>query len=119
MKVVVSAQGNDIDSLVDPRFGRCRWLIVIDTETGEWRSHDNWANANAGGGAGVEAGSQLVSIEAGVLVAGHLGPNAQRVLDKAGIQPEQEADKLIIMQSDKEEAPSNLPSFRVPISLLV
>jgi predicted Fe-Mo cluster-binding NifX family protein len=33
MKVVISTQGNDIDSLVDPRFGRARWFLVADSES--------------------------------------------------------------------------------------
>ena len=41
MKVAISAQSNDIDSLVDPRFGRARWFIIADSESGEWQAHDN------------------------------------------------------------------------------
>lgn len=85
MNVVISAQGNDIDSLVDPRFGRCRFLISVDTETGEWRSYDNQANAEATGGAGVQAGSLLASLGAHALVTGHVGPNAHKVLDAAHV----------------------------------
>lgn len=85
MKVIVSAQGNDIDSLVDPRFGRCRALILVDTETGEWRSYDNQANAGASGGAGVQAGTLLASLGAQVLVTGNVGPNAHKVLDAAHV----------------------------------
>lgn len=29
MKVAISARGDDIDSLVDPRFGRARWFVVL------------------------------------------------------------------------------------------
>lgn len=53
MNVAISAQSNDIDSLVDPRFGRARWLIIADSETSEWLAHDNAANVDASGGAGI------------------------------------------------------------------
>ena len=80
MKVAISAQGNDIDSLVDPRFGRARWFIVADSETGEWQAHDNAANVDASGGAGVQAGSTVASQGAEAVITGNVGPNAHKVL---------------------------------------
>jgi predicted Fe-Mo cluster-binding NifX family protein len=32
MKIAVSAAGNTLDSLVDPRFGRCAYFIIADVE---------------------------------------------------------------------------------------
>ena len=85
MKVVISAQGNDLDSLVDPRFGRARWLIVADPETGLWEAHDNGANADASGGAGVQPSSAAASQGATAVITGNVGPNAHRLLAAAGI----------------------------------
>ena len=85
MKVVISAQGNDIDSLVDPRFGRARWFIIADTESGEWQAHDNTANVDASGGAGVQAGSTVASQGAEAVITGNVGPNAHKVLAAANI----------------------------------
>jgi predicted Fe-Mo cluster-binding NifX family protein len=80
MKVAISAQSNDIDSLVDPRFGRARWLIVADSQTGEWQAHDNAANVNASGGAGVQAASAVAAQGVKALITGNVGPNAHRAL---------------------------------------
>ena len=33
MKVVVTAQGQDLEAMVDPRFGRCQYFLFIDTES--------------------------------------------------------------------------------------
>jgi len=33
MKVALSATGPGLEDLVDPRFGRCRYYIIADTET--------------------------------------------------------------------------------------
>ena len=85
MKVVISAQGNDIDSLVDQRFGRARWFIIADTESGEWQAHDNTANVDASGGAGVQAGSTVASQGAEAVITGNVGPNAHKVLAAANI----------------------------------
>jgi len=85
MKILVSAQGNDMDSLVDPRFGRCSNLIFVETASGEWRAYDNRATAEASGGAGVETSNRAVSLGAEALVTGNVGPNAARVLDAAHI----------------------------------
>lgn len=85
MKVAISAQSNDIDSLVDPRFGRARWFIVVDSETGEWQAHGNAADVDASGGAGVQAGSAVASQGAEAVITGRVGPNAHRVLAAANI----------------------------------
>ncbi len=33
MRIAVSSTGNSLDSQVDPRFGRCQIVLVVDTET--------------------------------------------------------------------------------------
>jgi predicted Fe-Mo cluster-binding NifX family protein len=80
VKVAISAQNNDIDALVDPRFGRARWLVVADSETGEWTAVDNAANVNASGGAGVQAASTVVAQGAQAVITGNVGPNAHKAL---------------------------------------
>ncbi len=80
MKVAISAQNDTIESLVDPRFGRARWLIVADSETGEWRAHDNSVNLQASGGAGVQAASTVAAQGVQALITGNVGPNAHKAL---------------------------------------
>jgi predicted Fe-Mo cluster-binding NifX family protein len=80
MKVAISAQKNDIDSLVDPRFGRARWFIVADTETGWWQALDNGVNLDKSSGAGVQAASTVAAQGVHALITGNVGPNAHKAL---------------------------------------
>ena len=59
MKICVTAQGNNLDSQVDPRFGRCPYFIIVDPQTLEYEALEN-PNAVVGGGAGIQSG-QLVA----------------------------------------------------------
>jgi predicted Fe-Mo cluster-binding NifX family protein len=85
MKVALSAQSNDIDSLVDPRFGRARWFIVADSETGQWEAHDNAVNVDATGGAGVQAAGAVAGQGVQALITGNVGPNAHKALAAGGV----------------------------------
>ncbi len=38
MKVVITAQQGSLDSAVDPRFGRCQYLLFVDTNTNTWEA---------------------------------------------------------------------------------
>ena len=80
MKVAISSQGNDIDALVDPRFGRAGWFIIADAETGEWTALDNTVNVDAAGGAGVQAASTVAAQGVQAVITGNVGPNAHKVL---------------------------------------
>lgn len=85
MKVAVSTQSNDLDALVDPRFGRAAWFIVVDSETLDWTAIDNRGNAGGSGGAGVQAGTLLVDQGVQAVITGNVGPNAHKVLAAAGV----------------------------------
>jgi len=50
MKIAISATGSDLDAEVDPRFGRCRYYIIADPETGEFEAVNNESAAASGGG---------------------------------------------------------------------
>jgi len=85
MRVVVTSQGPTLDSPTDPRFGRARYLILMDTDTGEYSSVDNDINLNASQGAGIQTGKRLVELKAQAVITGHAGPKAFSTLDAGGI----------------------------------
>ena len=84
MKVIVTAEGKDLDSRVDPRFGRCMYFIVVDPETLDFESVSN-SGLDARGGAGIQAGQLVASKGAKAVITGNVGPNAYQTLQAAGI----------------------------------
>ncbi|MGB9553891.1 MAG: NifB/NifX family molybdenum-iron cluster-binding protein, partial [bacterium] len=54
MKIALTSQGETLDAPCDPRFGRCRYFIIVDEESGEVRAYDN-PSLSSGGGAGIQA----------------------------------------------------------------
>jgi|YelNatPaOPRAMG01_1025707.scaffolds.fasta_scaffold02639_20 predicted Fe-Mo cluster-binding NifX family protein len=85
MKVAVSATGNSLDSQVDPRFGRCAYLIIVDTNTMQFEAIEN-ASAFEASGAGIQAAQTVVSKGVEAVVTGNVGPNAYQVLSSAGVR---------------------------------
>ena len=86
MKVVVTSQGRELSSPVDPRFGRAKFFVVIDTETGEFSAADNAQNLNAAQGAGIQAGRNVAELGATAVITGHVGPKAFATLQAGGVQ---------------------------------
>lgn len=85
MKIAISATEPDIHALLDPRFGRGAYFVILDTESGAWESHPN-AAVGASGGAGVQAAQFMASHGVRAVISGDFGPNAFTTLQAAGIQ---------------------------------
>ena len=85
MKLAISMSGNSIDSPFDARFGRAAAFCIIDTESGDWRAHENPA-LSASGGAGVQAAQFVAHCGAQAVVSGAYGPNAYNTFLAAEIE---------------------------------
>ncbi len=85
MKIAVSAQGEDLSSLLDPRFGRAKWFILYDTDAERHEVLENVQIAGLPQGAGIQAAQQMIDRNADVVVTGNCGPNAFRTLTAAGL----------------------------------
>jgi predicted Fe-Mo cluster-binding NifX family protein len=85
MKICVSATSNSLDSPIDPRFGRCPYFVIVDSETMQFEAIPNMASG-ATGGAGIQAAQTIASKGAEVLITGNVGPNAFQALSAASIK---------------------------------
>ncbi len=86
MKIAITAQQDNMDSPVDPRFGRARWFVVCDTETGEYTAGSNEQNLNAAQGAGIQAAQNVARLGVEAVITGHVGPKAFATLQAARIK---------------------------------
>jgi predicted Fe-Mo cluster-binding NifX family protein len=85
MKICVTATADSLDAQIDPRFGRCAYLIIVDSETMQFEAVPNSA-AGATGGAGIQAAQTIANKGVELLITGNVGPNAFGALSAAGIE---------------------------------
>ena len=85
MKICVSSEGKSLESKVDPRFGRAKVFIILDTDTMEMEAIEN-PNAESMGGVGIQSGQLMSSKGVKAVLTGNVGPNAFQTLNKAGIE---------------------------------
>jgi len=87
MKVLITAEGKDLDAAVDPRFGRAAYFLVVDVEKTEiLQVVDNGAGRAAAQGAGVQAAQTAAGLGVNGLLTGHCGPKAFSALQAAGVK---------------------------------
>jgi predicted Fe-Mo cluster-binding NifX family protein len=85
MKIAVTSTGPDLEAMMDPRFGRAAYLLVIDPDTLDFEAVNNSDNVNAFKGAGIQAACKVNEKGASVLLTGYCGPNAFKTLSAAEV----------------------------------
>ena len=99
MKIGITAQGPELTSAVDPRFGRARYFVVVDTDTGSFSAHNNDQNLNAPQGAGIQAARNVAELDVEAVVTGHCGPKAFATLSAAGVKIYPGANGLTVAEA--------------------
>ena len=84
-KICVTSSGSTLDSMIDPRFGRCAYFIIADPETLDFEAVANEA-AMTSGGAGIRAAQTVTSMNIEAVLTGSVGPNAFPALKEAGVR---------------------------------
>jgi predicted Fe-Mo cluster-binding NifX family protein len=85
MKIAVSSTGPGLADPLDPRLGRCEYLLIVDPDTMEFEAFEN-ENKTRGGGAGIQTARTIAELGATVVLTGNCGPNAHETLTAAGVQ---------------------------------
>ena len=86
MKLCVSSQGPDLASHVDCGFGRARFFIIHEEETGTFDVVDNKENKEAPRGAGIKAATAVARAGCDWVICRHIGQDALAVLKDAGVR---------------------------------
>ena len=84
MKIAITSSGATLEAEVDPRFGRCAYFLIVDTDTMDFEAVEN-PNAALGGGAGIQSGQLIAARDVKFVLTGNCGPNAHETLSAAGI----------------------------------
>jgi predicted Fe-Mo cluster-binding NifX family protein len=98
MKIVLTAASPDIEANIEPRFGRCAYLLVVDTDTMQWEAHPN-PGLNVSGGAGIKAAQFVDNQHAEVALSGDFGPHAFNALHAGGITMYRYGDCTTVAQA--------------------
>jgi len=85
MKIAITSLGPKLEDKVDPRFGRCHYFILFDTDTNKSEAIEN-TGAQGMGGVGIQSGQIMADKDVKTVLTGSCGPNAFQTLQAAGIK---------------------------------
>jgi predicted Fe-Mo cluster-binding NifX family protein len=84
MRIAVTAVEPQLDAAVDPRFGRCPFFLIVETDNLSLEAVNNESQA-LGQGAGIQCARLLAERGVKCVLTGNCGPNAHQTLSAAGI----------------------------------
>lgn len=84
MRIAITTVEPQLDAAVDPRFGRCPFFLIVETDDMSFEAVDN-INQAMGQGAGIQAAKLVAEKGVKFVLTGNCGPNAHQTLSAAGI----------------------------------
>jgi len=106
-KFCISAIGPNLDALVDSRFGRAMFFLIVDNKGNLIKSIKN-KGAQVMRGAGVASAQLVANEKANIVISGNIGPNAFEVLHTSGIKIFLAKPKITVKDISKEYWKGNL-----------
>jgi len=85
MKIAFSTGDTTLEGLLEERFGRAPGFLIYDTQSQSCTFIENTQNLNAAQGAGIQSAQNIAKAGVNVVITGHCGPKAFKVLRTAGI----------------------------------
>ena len=85
MLVAITSTGDTLDALVNERFGRCQYFLIVDPDTMKFEAIPNPAE-QAQGGAGPKAAEIIINKGVTILLTGHVGDKAEEALKRGNIK---------------------------------
>jgi len=84
MRIMVTSEESDIESPIDPRFARCKYVVIVDVESWEYEVVENFDRGSI-----FYAGSRLaerLKKRGEVVLTFNMGPSALKILREAGVE---------------------------------
>ena len=96
MKIAISSRGENLDSEVDIKFGRCDYFLIVEIENKEIKNIKAIKNTAVAqiGGAGVSAAEIVANEKVSAIITGNIGPRAFLVFEQLGIKIYQGQGKI-------------------------
>ncbi|MBN1573393.1 MAG: NifB/NifX family molybdenum-iron cluster-binding protein [Deltaproteobacteria bacterium] len=86
MRIAITSKGDSLESGLDPRFGRCQYFIIVDSDDLQnFKALSNDA-VSSGGGAGIKAAQTVINEGVEAVISGNFGPNAFDALYSGGVK---------------------------------
>ncbi len=113
-KIAISSEGPNLDSAVDPRFGRAGGFVVVDLPNMDVSYIDNGASQTMSMGAGIETAEKMARLGVQVVLSGYVGPKAFTALQAAGIKICQDVDGGSVREAVDRFCKGTLPFADAP-----
>lgn len=97
--IAVTSEGPQMDSMVDPRFGRAAGFVVVNLADMTTTYIDNGGSQAMAQGAGIQAAENVAKARAQYLLSGFVGPKAFQALSAAGIKIIQDVEGMTVGQA--------------------
>ena len=96
MKIAISSTGEDLESEVDARFGRCPYFLIVEIESKKVKDVKAIENVAASqmGGAGITAAETVANEKVDTVITVNMGPRAFSVFRQFGIKIYQGQGKI-------------------------